>query len=161
VPQLWDTTDTPEIDLAIHIGMAGPRLFYSLERRGHRDGYVMQDVDGEFLGDGERRVREGEDWVWSGAPAELESEVDVEDVLGRWRGYAPVSFLFLFPRVFVFRGWLNGVLTAAETHGPENLRGRGALPVRFHLLFESGASVQGWREEAGGVLACAVGRVGA
>jgi hypothetical protein len=104
VPQLWDTTDKPEIDLAIHIGMAGPRLFYSLERRGHRDGYVMQDVDGEFLGDGERRVREGEDWVWSGVPAELESEVDVEDVLGRWRGYAPVSFLFSFPVYLSFGG---------------------------------------------------------
>jgi hypothetical protein len=49
-------------------------------------------VDGEFLGDGERRLREGEDWVWDGVPAELESEMDVEDVLGRWRGYAPVSF---------------------------------------------------------------------
>lgn len=109
VPQLWDTTTTtdptnptnPEppqqqkIDLAIHIGMAGPRLFYSIERRGHRDGYVMQDVDGEFLGDAERRAREGEDWVWSGVPGELESALDVEDVLGRWRGYSPVSFFFL------------------------------------------------------------------
>ncbi|KAK4235000.1 Pyroglutamyl-peptidase 1 [Achaetomium macrosporum] len=107
VPKLWnlDNTDTepdpgpddddPSMskrrrpDLVIHIGMAGPRLFYSIERRGHRDGYVMRDVDGALLGDEERRAREGEQWVWHGVPRELETEVDVEDVLGRWRGLSP------------------------------------------------------------------------
>ncbi|KAH6847446.1 hypothetical protein B0I37DRAFT_445699 [Chaetomium sp. MPI-CAGE-AT-0009] len=48
VPQLWGLE---RIDAAIHVGMAGPRLFYSIERRGHREGYNMPDVDGELLGD--------------------------------------------------------------------------------------------------------------
>ncbi|KAK4132272.1 peptidase C15, pyroglutamyl peptidase I-like protein [Trichocladium antarcticum] len=79
----------PRIDLTIHIGMAGPRLFYSIERRGHRDGYGMEDVDGVLLGDEARRGREGPGWVWEGVPAELETELDLEDVLGRWRGSSP------------------------------------------------------------------------
>ncbi|KAK4451574.1 Pyroglutamyl-peptidase 1 [Podospora aff. communis PSN243] len=100
VPKLWhldggnDSEDGSQpkpkkIDLAIHIGMAGPRLFYSIERRGHRDGYNMRDVDGELLGDDERRVRQGKDWVWDGMPAELLSDLDMEDVLERWRRYSP------------------------------------------------------------------------
>lgn len=44
--------------------MAGPRLFYSIERRAHRDGYAIRDVDGELLGDEPRRAAEGPDWVW-------------------------------------------------------------------------------------------------
>ncbi|GAB1310868.1 Pyroglutamyl-peptidase 1 [Madurella fahalii] len=79
----------PHIDLAIHIGMAGPRLYYSIERRGHRDGYDMADVDGELLRDGERRAREGRDWVWEGMPEELLTDFDVEDVLARWRRNSP------------------------------------------------------------------------
>jgi hypothetical protein len=97
VPKLWhlegEDTTTPrprKIDLAIHIGMAGPRLFYSIERRGHRDGYNMRDVDGELLEDDERRVRQGKGWVWDGMPAELLTEFDMEDVLERWQGYSPV-----------------------------------------------------------------------
>ncbi|KAL2136295.1 hypothetical protein VTI74DRAFT_4530 [Chaetomium olivicolor] len=94
VPRLWDLDhalhpDRPRLDLVIHVGMAGPRLFYSIERRGHRDGYTMADVDGQFLGDEQRRREEGERWVWDGVPEELQTEVDVEDVLGRWRGHAP------------------------------------------------------------------------
>ncbi|SPQ18640.1 7f6dfdf9-3e87-42ff-86fd-b96b084d773a [Thermothielavioides terrestris] len=80
----------PKIDLAIHVGMAGPRAYYSIERRGHRDGYVMPDVDGRFLReDDERRARRGEAWVWEGVPAELETALDLGDVLSRWRGWAP------------------------------------------------------------------------
>ncbi|KAK4105420.1 peptidase C15, pyroglutamyl peptidase I-like protein [Parathielavia hyrcaniae] len=95
VPRLWDLDGTthpgrPGIDAVIHIGMAGPRLFYSIERRGHRDGYCMPDVDGllpeggtvgrEGKGDGEGKRL---------VPGELETDFDIEDVLGRWRGYAP------------------------------------------------------------------------
>lgn len=76
--------------------MAGPRRFYSIERRGHRDGYVMQDVDGQFLRDDDaRRLREGQGWVWEGLPAELVSAFDVEDVLGRWKGHSPVCRILL------------------------------------------------------------------
>lgn len=100
VPQLWETDGTKRrIDAAIHIGMAGPAPVYSIERRGHRDGYVLKDVDGELLKDQERRLREGEDWVWHGLPKELETELDLDDVLARWRGHSPVR---LFCPLFSF-----------------------------------------------------------
>ncbi|KAL1876424.1 hypothetical protein VTK73DRAFT_9290 [Phialemonium thermophilum] len=92
VPTLWGPDGPAQgrrIDLAVHIGMAGPRPVYSLERRGHRDAYAMKDVDGKFLHDEERRVREGKDWVWYGAPRELETDFDVDDVLPRWKKYSP------------------------------------------------------------------------
>ncbi|KAK3393729.1 hypothetical protein B0H63DRAFT_25746 [Podospora didyma] len=94
VPELWDLDqqkhpDRPKIDLTIHIGMAGPRPFYSIERRGHRDGYAMKDVDNEFLKDQERRNREGKDWVWDGEPKELLTELDLDDVLKRWKTHSP------------------------------------------------------------------------
>jgi hypothetical protein len=73
--------------------MAGPRLFYSIERRGHRDGYCMPDVDLELPRDGTVPVGDDER---AGLPGELESGFDVENVLRRWRGYTPVSFLFPF-----------------------------------------------------------------
>lgn len=86
-----------KIDLAIHVGMAGPRLYYSVERHGDRDGYVMPDVDGKYLReDDERRAREGQKWVWDGMPTELVTDVDVEGVLGRWKALAPVCFSFVF-----------------------------------------------------------------
>ncbi|KAF3344960.1 Sterol uptake control protein 2 [Verticillium dahliae VDG2] len=92
VPTLWDQLphDTPgnpsaappsegpsppRIDLCIHIGMAGPRPFYCIERRGHRDGYAMPD--------------QGPDWVWAETPPELETDVDVRDALRRWRRLSP------------------------------------------------------------------------
>ncbi|KAK6226857.1 pyroglutamyl peptidase [Colletotrichum tabaci] len=89
VPQLWDPATHPRIDAAVHIGMAGPRLFYSVERRGHRDGYAFPDVDGNRLGDEERRREEGDGWVWHGMPPEIETGLDLEEVLGRWRGHSP------------------------------------------------------------------------
>jgi pyroglutamyl-peptidase len=93
VPKLWDGTgdEVPKIDIAVHIGMAGPKPVYQLERRAHRDGYVLKDVDGNLLGDDERAVREGKDWVWFGCPKEIDSEVDVEGVFDRWKGLSPVS----------------------------------------------------------------------
>lgn len=78
-----------KIDLMVHIGMAGPRRFYSIERRGHRDGYRGLDVDGQPLGDEERRVREGDKWIWHGLPDEIETDLLLDDVLDRWKGYVP------------------------------------------------------------------------
>ena len=62
-----------------------------MERRGHRDGYVMRDVDGEFLGDEERKREEGKEWIWDGLPHELETSADVDDVWRRWRTAIPVG----------------------------------------------------------------------
>ncbi|KAF0332653.1 hypothetical protein GQ607_000669 [Colletotrichum asianum] len=89
VPQLWDPATHPRIDAVVHIGMAGPRLFYSVERRGHRDGYAFPDVDGNRLEDEERRKEQGEGWVWYGCPDEIETEFDLGDVLGRWKAHSP------------------------------------------------------------------------
>ncbi|KAL0939208.1 Pyroglutamyl-peptidase 1 [Colletotrichum truncatum] len=89
VPQLWDPAKHPRIDAMVHIGMAGPRLFYSIERRGHREGYAFPDVDGKLLEDEDRKKREGEDWVWYGMPTELETNFDLGDVLDRWKGHSP------------------------------------------------------------------------
>jgi pyroglutamyl-peptidase len=75
--------------------MASGRRFYSVERRGHRDGYVMRDVDNEFLGDAERRKQEGEKWIWNGLPEELLSSVAIDDVWRRWRTTLPVCALLL------------------------------------------------------------------
>ncbi|KAK0108543.1 hypothetical protein ONS95_003344 [Cadophora gregata] len=86
VPTLWEGR---KIDFAIHIGMASGRKFYSVERRGHRDGYNMKDVDHELLGDAERRRLEGEKWIWHDMPEELLSAVDVDDVWKRWRAALP------------------------------------------------------------------------
>lgn len=88
VPKLWDGS---KIDYAIHIGMASGRRFYSVERRGHRDGYAMEDVDNELLRDHARRRLEGDKWIWNGLPEELLSAADVDDIWRRWRIAMPVS----------------------------------------------------------------------
>ena len=69
----------------IHIGMAFGRKFYSVERRGHRDGYYMKDVNDEFLEDDERHNREGDYWIWSGLPEEILSDTNIDDIWRRWR----------------------------------------------------------------------------
>jgi len=86
VPKLWESQ---KIDYMIHIGMATGRRYYSVERRGHRDGYTMKDVDGELLGDTERRKEEGENWIWHGLPDELLSDTNVDDIWRRWRTALP------------------------------------------------------------------------
>ena len=67
-----------------------------MERRGHRDGYVMGDVDGVVLGDERGRYEDGDDeeWVWQGCPEELETVVDLDDVWRRWSQSLPVSLLY-------------------------------------------------------------------
>jgi pyroglutamyl-peptidase len=89
VPKLWDGR---KIDFAIHIGMASGRRFYSVERRGHRDGYGMEDVDNELLGDHARKKIEGDKWIWHGLPETLLSDADIDDVWRRWRIALPVRF---------------------------------------------------------------------
>jgi hypothetical protein len=71
--------------------MASGRRFYSVERRGHRDGYAMEDVDNELLRDHARRRLEGDKWIWNGLPEELLSAADVDDIWRRWRIAMPVS----------------------------------------------------------------------
>lgn len=90
VPSLWETYQGHEVDVAIHIGMAGPRPFYQIERRGHRTGYKSLDVDGEKL-DEEEEGNRGEDWIWHGMPDEIETDLDLQDVLERWQGHSAVS----------------------------------------------------------------------
>jgi pyrrolidone-carboxylate peptidase len=85
VPKLWD--GGRKIDFMIHIGMASGRRFYSVERRGHRDGYYMKDVDDKFLDDLYylKRTRDPKDWIWNDVPEELTTAADIDDVWRRWR----------------------------------------------------------------------------
>ncbi|CAF3442667.1 unnamed protein product [Fusarium graminearum] len=84
VPSFYDATRP--FDVVIHIGMAGPRPFYSIERRGHRDGYKHPDVDGEFVDSEEDRQKD--DWPWRGLPEEIETELDLDQVLSLWQGHS-------------------------------------------------------------------------
>lgn len=93
VPGLWDEEhEGRKADVVIHIGMASPRPVYQIERRGHRTGYRSKDVDGQFLEDeDEDGSKHGEDWIWYGLPDEIETELDMPDVLERWVSHSPVS----------------------------------------------------------------------
>jgi pyroglutamyl-peptidase len=81
IPRLWDNQ---KIDYMIHIGMATSRKFYSVERRGHRDGYEMRDVDGKRPGETKERGKE-----WDGLPGELLTDASINDTWLRWRAALP------------------------------------------------------------------------
>ncbi|KAK0729103.1 hypothetical protein B0T21DRAFT_403055 [Apiosordaria backusii] len=99
IPSLWHLDDNngnvetkpPKIHLAIHIGMAGPRGYYSIERRAHKSGYDMGDVDGQKLSElDDEMARNNIPHPWEGLPDELLSDLNMEDVLTRWRLYSPL-----------------------------------------------------------------------
>ncbi|OTB03100.1 hypothetical protein M426DRAFT_187521 [Hypoxylon sp. CI-4A] len=87
VPKLWDDA-TRKVDYVVHVGMAGPQHVYSIERRGHRDGYDKKDVDGQLLGDEQRRKREGDGWICD-VPAELVTDLDIDKIYQRWVDLSP------------------------------------------------------------------------
>ncbi|KAI0398448.1 putative pyroglutamyl peptidase type I [Xylariaceae sp. FL0594] len=76
-------------DFVIHIGMAGEEPHYDIERRGHRDGYFLRDVDDELLGDEARQEKEGKNWIWHDVPKELQTDLDINDVHRRWVERSP------------------------------------------------------------------------
>ncbi|KAG8666057.1 hypothetical protein FPOAC2_11149 [Fusarium poae] len=84
VPSFYDTLRP--FDVVIHIGMAGPRPFYSIERRGHRDGYKHPDVDGEIIDSDEDRQKD--EWPWRGLPEEIETELHLDQLLSLWQGHS-------------------------------------------------------------------------
>jgi hypothetical protein len=135
----------------IHVGMAGGRDFYSVERRGHRDGYMMTDVDGVVLGDEKEQYKggkdkEGREWVWEGCPVELETGCDIDDVWKRWRGVLSVSF-FSLCGVMMLRLTDAGRRRAA-------LRRRRTISLRFHLLFQPRRTLETGRREESGIPPC-------
>lgn len=79
-----DGTGSTSPDIVLHIGMAGPRPFYQIENRGHRQGYRSPDVDGKLLED-ERQGGHGPDWIWHECPEEITTELHMPDVLARWK----------------------------------------------------------------------------
>ncbi|PQE29312.1 pyroglutamyl peptidase type protein [Rutstroemia sp. NJR-2017a BBW] len=81
--------DEHKPDYVLHIGMASGRAYYSVERRGHRDGYYMRDVDGQLLGDDVRKIREGDDWIWAGCPDELLTNLPFDDMFDQWKETLP------------------------------------------------------------------------
>lgn len=86
VPKLWDSR---KIDFMIHIGMAANRNYYSIERRAHRDGYLMLDVDCMACPDLTERTVQGKNWIWYGLPEEILSDIHVDDTWNRWRALTP------------------------------------------------------------------------
>ncbi|KAK0667193.1 hypothetical protein QBC41DRAFT_396435 [Cercophora samala] len=95
VPSLWHldsppSPSSPKIDLAIHIGMAGPRGYYAIERRAHKQPYTMGDVDNNLLSDLDADLaRHNIPHPWEDLPEEILSDLDMEDVLRRWRDHSP------------------------------------------------------------------------
>ncbi|PNP49267.1 hypothetical protein THARTR1_09982 [Trichoderma harzianum] len=87
VPSLWEETYAGrKIDIVIHIGMAGPRLMYQIESRGHRTGYKSPDVDGKHLDelDGKR----DEEWIWHDLPDVLKTHLNIQDIWQRWQQHS-------------------------------------------------------------------------
>ncbi|KAI0998825.1 hypothetical protein K3495_g9371 [Podosphaera aphanis] len=82
IPSLWDRK---RADMAIHIGLAQDRDYYSIERLAHRDGYRMADVDGFMCPDSRGHMAADPNWVWYGLPEELKSDLDIDDVWKRWK----------------------------------------------------------------------------
>lgn len=88
VPILWEGGLQPQprkIDYMIHLGMATGRDYFTIETCGSRDGYAYPDANGEFLGDGDRRRKEGDNWIWAGLPERLETDLNTHQILLRWR----------------------------------------------------------------------------
>lgn len=158
VPELWDLegkSGRPRIDLAVHIGMAGPRPMYQIERRGHRDGYAMKDVEGEFLRDQERHAEEGKDWIWHDMPKELETDLDLDDVLEKWKEHSPVSTFALSPSLsWLFSLFVDFMLTRVTAWiGSEDIGRCWSVPVRLHLLLQPHAPPESEKGAKGGVFA--------
>ncbi|KAL8732926.1 MAG: hypothetical protein Q9181_003775 [Wetmoreana brouardii] len=72
-------TDEPRFDLVLHIGMAAPRKYFTMETCAHRDGYIGGDEAGETM--------EGDDLWRHGykSPETLNPGFDTEDVWKRWK----------------------------------------------------------------------------
>ncbi|OTA04350.1 hypothetical protein A9Z42_0049310 [Trichoderma parareesei] len=88
VPSFWEETyQDRKLDVVIHIGMAGPRLMYQIESRGHRTGYKARDVDGKHLD--ELEGKRDEEWVWHDLPDELRTDLDIRDIWERWQQHTP------------------------------------------------------------------------
>lgn len=125
VPTLWDDPGQ-KADVVLHIGMAGPERVYQIERRGHRDGYRIKDVDGLFLNDEQRHADEGAAWIWHGLPHELLTDLDVDDVHRRWVARSPVRVCgSLFPRPSLRPVWGEALsLWLTRCHFPPLTEGR-------------------------------------
>lgn len=91
VPSLWDDTHQGRrVDAVIHIGMAGPRTSYLVERRAHRRGYRNVDVDCKLPEEGMDGRPNDPDWIWYDQPDEIVSDLDIDDVHARWQACSSV-----------------------------------------------------------------------
>ncbi|KAK2612439.1 hypothetical protein QQS21_001543 [Conoideocrella luteorostrata] len=88
VPSFWDTYQGYNVDAVIHIGMTGPRTFYQIERRAHRRGYRIVDVDLQLPEEGTYGKPEDPDWIWHDQPDEIISDLDIDDVHKRWQAHS-------------------------------------------------------------------------
>lgn len=108
--------------------MAAGRDFYSVERRGHRDGYDLRDVDGRLLSDyGLENVWKDQDY-----PKEILTAVDVDDVWRRWKTALPVSSYILF-HSRIRRGFGFADKDRKSTSGHQKTQG-GTYATLFTIL---------------------------
>ncbi|KAK0117401.1 hypothetical protein ONS96_013231 [Cadophora gregata f. sp. sojae] len=72
--------DEHQPDVVIHIGLAADRDYFAIERGADRDGYHQ-------IPDEKRKVftRAETKKVWGKSPARLDTTLDVEEILGRWK----------------------------------------------------------------------------
>jgi pyroglutamyl-peptidase len=85
VPKLLDEHQP---DIVLHIGLNEGSSFFGIERGAWRDGYHLNlDLDRKVFTKAEAKAR------WGKCPARLQTGLDLDDVLGRWRGSKVVSEL--------------------------------------------------------------------
>jgi pyrrolidone-carboxylate peptidase len=87
-------------DLIIHIGIASPRQYYSVETLAHRDDYIITDIEGRTgYEDGEKRWRQSDlppiliPGRATEDPSSASSYQPQEQFLDTWRSFAPKSDL--------------------------------------------------------------------
>ena len=67
-------------DIVLYIGLAVERTYFAIEKGAERDGYhEFPDVDRKVFNKAETKS------AWGKSPPRLNSSLDLEDVLGKWR----------------------------------------------------------------------------
>lgn len=86
MPTIWgnDTYMGYKVDMALHIGQKSDPNQYYIEHRARSKSYNIPDAEGAKWSD------EASDMIWKDIPAELDTKLNINDVLQRWQKYSPV-----------------------------------------------------------------------
>lgn len=93
MPTFWgnDTYMGYKIDMALHMGQKSSPKHYYIEHRARSKSYKSTDANGASWSD------EKSDALWKDIPTELDTKLNIDDVLQRWQKYSPVCSVFFFP----------------------------------------------------------------